>query len=181
MAVTNPSVIHDYSYNNYFVDHIYATDSETLQQHWIEAGWAEVSWLVDTQYVFTYDSTNQTWYFYSSMLNPLYVRLVASGTTWYAQEWLGTYWSQLGWGVDLGYSQAVIMYSGGEVYHTAYGNHPSLPSTNTDISQLYISGNWVNWDTQFSSTTSVKILPTGATQYGLTTYTSYYNFSIYSN
>jgi hypothetical protein len=175
-AVTNPGVVHGGPSTQFMVDHIYAATSNGS----IEIGWAEVSWQADTRYLFVWDSVNHTWYMYSTYNNPMQVRLSSSGTTWKAEQWMGSYWTQYGAAVDLGVSNASSQFNGGEMYSDD-NSHPSLPSTTTDMSKLYISGSWVNWDWQRWATTYKDIRPSGSTNYGITTYTSYYNFSIYSN
>lgn len=178
-AVTDPGVAHDGTYNEFAVDHIYAASSYPGSSH-IEIGWAELSWQSDTRYVFDYDSVLNFWYLYSNISNPLYVRLVASGTFWSPEQWTGSSWSQLNSATNLNMSLAGNQYNGGEIFSN-YGNHISYPSTTTDVAKLLISGSWTDWNWQRWATTSTRLEPSGSTDYGITTYTSYYYFSIYKN
>lgn len=57
--VVNPSNIQGGG-NRFIAERVYAANGAT----WIEAGWAEVSWRDDRQYIYKMDGTTQTWNFY---------------------------------------------------------------------------------------------------------------------
>ena len=46
----------------FVVERVYAND--TSWDHWMEAGWAEVSWRDDRQYIYEFDTVNDTWIFF---------------------------------------------------------------------------------------------------------------------
>jgi len=62
-TVVDPNVPHPGPAGNRFVvERVYANDASW--DHWIEAGWGEVSWRDDRQYIYEFDSATQTWNFF---------------------------------------------------------------------------------------------------------------------
>jgi len=62
-TVVDPNVPHPGPAGNWFVvERVYANDASW--DHWIEAGWGEVSWRDDRQYIYEFDSATQTWNFF---------------------------------------------------------------------------------------------------------------------
>lgn len=83
MSVSDPEVLHGGDFHH-IVEHVYATLD---YNKWIEAGWAEVSWRDNRQYIFQFDSTNQTWNFYDQ-----YSIAKGDKVTVLVQNDGGTYW-----------------------------------------------------------------------------------------
>jgi hypothetical protein len=148
----------------------------------MEAGWAEVSWRDDRQYIYLMwqsDSVNYTWIFFDEYV-------LAPGTTvetdvqydpnlsmWKARYYLGGgYWRVLAT-ADLGFNTADRGYNRGEIY-TADGVHPILPLSGFDKGYLLIDGVWRNWDTRY---------PTDVTErdpYQVDMIDEYHRFNIHS-
>ena len=62
-TVVDPNVPHPGPAGNRFVvERVYANDASWT--HWMEAGWAEVSWRNDRQYIYEFDTVNNTWIFF---------------------------------------------------------------------------------------------------------------------
>jgi len=57
--VVDPGVFHGGAYQ-FIAERVYASNGA----NWMEAGWAEVSWRGNAQYIYQYDSATQTWHFY---------------------------------------------------------------------------------------------------------------------
>ena len=157
-------------------DRIYAARDISGAQHWMEIGWAEVNWQPDVRYMYEFDYTYYDWRLWSIPETPLEVALKSYGSnTWYAMYMYNGSWYTMAY-EDIGFTEADYMFNSGEVY-TGYGDHPSFPSATTDISKLYISNSWVNWDWQRWATTSLLTCDT----YDTHTSTSYYNFYIHKH
>lgn len=174
-SVVDPGVRHGAT-TEFVVDHIYARRFISGVQHWMEIGWAEVSWMSDYRYMFEYDSTYNDWRLWALPGQPLEVSLISSGNTWSAVYWSPPYneWRTMA-SQDIGFSQADETFNKGEVY-TDYGDHPSFPSATTDVSKLLLNS-WVDWDSQRSATTTLMTTDT----YDTHTTTNYYNFYIHSH
>lgn len=154
-TVVNPNVPHPGPAGNRFVaERVYANDASW--DHWMEAGWAEVSWRDDRQYIYQYDSVDATWVFFDEYV-------LAPGTTvetdvqydpnldmWKARYYLGGgNWRVLAT-TDLGFATADRGYNRGEVY-TADGVHPFLPLSEFDMGYLRIDDVWHLWDTSYNT------------------------------
>lgn len=150
----------------------------------MEAGWAEVSWRDDQQYIYLMwqsDSVPYSWIFFDEYA-------LAPGTTvetdvqydpnlsmWKARYYLGGgYWRVLGT-ADLGFNIADRGYNRGEVY-TADGVHPILPLSGFDKGYLLIDGVWRLWDDRYSAQTRVDADP----PYQVDMISQFYRFNIYS-
>lgn len=148
----------------------------------MEAGWAEVSWRDDRQYIYLMwqsDSIPYSWIFFDEYA-------LAPGTTvetdvqydpnlsmWKARYYLGGgYWRVLGT-ADLGFNTADRGYNRGEVY-TADGVHPILPFSSFDKGYLLIDGVWRIWDTRYWTEVARN------EPYECDMLTQYYRFNIHS-
>ncbi|MBN1369685.1 MAG: hypothetical protein JW954_05570 [Dehalococcoidaceae bacterium] len=170
--VVDPGVRHGAT-GEIALDHIYANDSTGDQ--WMEIGWAEVNFDDDVQYLFEYDSYREDWRLYDLPANPIEVSLFNySSTIWTAM------YQDNGWTVmaseNVGFSDASNQFNAGEV-RTGYDTHPSFPEADTDISKLYISNQWQNWDWQRWATTYTLTCDT----YDIHTSTAYYDFYIHKH
>jgi len=130
--VTDPGVRHSGAVE-FMCDRLYTSRWSGGIQSWIEVGWVERSDLTDTRYMYEYDSVNNDWSLYGNFPDPLEVALLSSGTTWYSMYWDGSSWVGLV-AEDLGFSNADFEYNAVEIY-TEQSDHPTLPSTTTDISK----------------------------------------------
>ncbi len=155
-TVVDPNVPHPGPAGYRFVaERAYASD--VSGNRWMEAGWAEVSWRDDRQYIYLIwqsDSVNYSWIFFDEYI-------LTPGTTvetdvqydpnlgmWKARYYLGGgYWRVLTT-TNLGFVTADRGYNRGEVY-TADGVHPILPVSGFDTGYLLIDGMWRLWDTRY--------------------------------
>ncbi len=152
--VVNPGVIHGGA-TQFIAERVYASSANGA--NWIEAGWAEVSWRDDRQYVYQYDSTTHTWHWYDQYT-------LSTGTT---VETLvksdgNNYWiAELYWNGNfqrlareaIGFDTASLGYNRGEAY-TADGVHPILPMSRFDMGYINLTGGsiWNVWDTSYPTT-----------------------------
>lgn len=155
--VVDPGVDHSATAQRFVVERVYAND--TSWDRWMEAGWAEVSWRDDRQYIYQYDSINTTWIFFDEyVLTPgtsveTDVQYDPSRDMWKARYHLGDgYWRVLAT-EDLGFSTAERGYNRGEVY-TADGVHPTLPNSSFDWGYLLIDGVWRLWNDRYLTSIS---------------------------
>lgn len=122
----------------------------------MEAGWAEVPWRDNRQYIYEYDYVHRQWIFFdeyvlaSGSQVETDVQYDASQDLWKARYHLGdNYWRVL-MTADIGFTMADHGYNRGEVY-TADGVHPILPLSSFDKGYLLINGVWRIWDTRYLS------------------------------
>lgn len=120
----------------------------------MEAGWAEVWWRDDRQYIYEFDSVNDTWIFFDEyLLAPglmveTDVQYDPNLGMWKARYYLGGgYWRVLAT-ADLGFNTADRGYNRGEVY-TADGIHPILPLSSFDKGYLLLGSQWHLWTTAY--------------------------------
>lgn len=152
-TVVDPNVPHPGPAGNRFVvERVYAND--TSWDLWIEAGWGEVSWRDDKQYIYEFDSVNDQWVFFDEYeLTPgsvveTDVQYDPSQGMWKARCHLGGgYWRVLAT-ENLGFAPADHGFNRGEVY-TADGVHPILPLSGFDKGYLLIDGVWRLWDGRY--------------------------------
>ena len=152
-TVVDPNVPHPGPAGNRFVvERVYANDASWT--HWMEAGWAEVSWRNDRQYIYEFDTVNNTWIFFDEYsLTPgsrieTDVQYDPNLGMWKARYYLGGgYWRVL-MTANIGFTTASQGYNRGEVY-TADGVHPILPLSSFDRGYLLIDGVWRIWDTRY--------------------------------
>lgn len=152
-TVVDPNVPHPGPAGARFVaERVYAND--TSWNRWMEAGWAEVSWRDDRQYIYEFDTVNNTWIFFDEYsLAPgsrveTDVQYDPNLGMWKARYHLGGgYWRVL-MTADIGFTTASQGYNRGEVY-TADGVHPILPLSGFDVGYLLINGVWRIWDPRY--------------------------------
>jgi len=120
----------------------------------MEAGWAEVSWRDDRQYIYEYDYVNREWNFYEEYpLTPgalvqTDVQYDTDLGMWKALYYLGGgYWSRLA-REDLGITTADRAFNRGEVF-AADDVCPILPLSSFDKGYLLIDGMWHTWDMRY--------------------------------
>jgi hypothetical protein len=172
--VVNPSAIQGGEYR-FIAERVYAANGA----NWMEAGWAEVSWRDDRQYVYQFDSATQTWHFYDqyslSIMSPVETEVYynSSISKWRALYRIGgSNWAVLA-EESLGFTTADEGFNRGEAY-TADGIHPILPPSGFDLGYLLIGGVWRIWDTRYL-TEEAEDPP-----YQCDTITQYYRFTIHS-
>jgi hypothetical protein len=156
MSVSDPEIPHG-SENHHIVEHVYATLD---YQKWIEAGWAEVNWRDDRQYIFQFDSTNQTWNFYDQ-----YSIAKGDKVTVLVQNDGGTYWKAVLYRsgvynvlarVDVGFTSVPHTFNGFE--NASISGDPSImPPSHFDEAYLYSGSVWRTWETYFLSTSSTQV------------------------
>lgn len=136
--------------NRFVVERVYADNGD----RWMEAGWAEVSWRDDRQYIYEYDYVHNMWTFFDEyVLVPgsqveTDVQYDTNLEMWKARYYLGgSNWRVLAM-ADLGVTVADRAFNRGEVY-TADGIHPILPLSGFDKGYLLIDGMWRFWDTRY--------------------------------
>jgi len=158
--VVDPNVGHPGTAHRFVAERVYAASGTS----WMEAGWAEVWWRDDEQYVYEYDSATQTWHFFDQYeLSPgsaveTEVEYRPDVGTWWALYYLGgPYWALLA-EESLGFATADHGYNRGEIY-TADGVHPILPLSGFDKGYLLIDGVWRFWDDRYSAQTRVDADP----------------------
>jgi hypothetical protein len=152
-TVVDPNVPHPGPAGNRFVvERVYASNASG--DLWIEAGWGEVSWRDDKQYIYEFDSVNDQWAFFdeyelaAGSAVETDVQYDPSQGTWKARYYLGDgYWRVLAT-ENLGFALAERGFNRGEVY-TADGVHLILPLSSFDKGYLLIDGVWRIWDTRY--------------------------------
>lgn len=163
--------------NRFVVERVYADNGD----RWMEAGWAEVSWRDDRQYIYEYDYVHNVWTFFDEyVLVPgsqveTDVQYDANLGMWKARYYLGgNYWRVLAM-ADLGVTVADRGFNRGEVF-TADGVHPILPLSGFDKGYLLIDGAWRFWDDRYSVQTRVDADP----PYQVDMISRFYRFNIHS-
>lgn len=158
MSVSDPQVSHG-SENHHVVEHVYATSD---YQKWIEAGWAEVNWRNNRQYIFQFDSANRTWNFYDQ-----YSLSQGDKVTVFVQNDGGTFWRAVLYRngvynilarVDVGFTSVSHVFNGFENY-SSNGIISIMPFSSFDEAYLYNGVLWRTWDTSFTSTSLVEVDP----------------------
>ena len=175
MDVVNPGVRHGiYPYQEFAINHIYATRWIDHVQYWMEIGWIEHSWQLDYRYLWEFDSTEGEFRYYFQVSSTNEVAIVHdTGTTWIAYWNNGSSWIQMAY-EDLGIYTADNIYNGGEVY-TYDGTQPSYPTAYTTKSKLYDGSSWDTWDTDYSTFFLYK------SPYYSSVITPYYYFYVYKS
>ncbi|MDD5190494.1 MAG: hypothetical protein PHE50_05565 [Dehalococcoidales bacterium] len=176
LGVVNTGIRHNIPDRDHAVDHVYSYRYVNGSDHWMEVGWAEVSWQGDYRYLYQYDSAYAQWRILFQVSDNSTINVATqwlSGTTWASLWWNGSTWVQVAY-QDIGISSADNTYCGGEVY-TYDGNHPDFPTSYTTSNYLYINGSWDVWDNDYFYTTiGYDISP-----YAHSVITNFYYFSIY--
>ena len=153
-TVVDPAIVHGKSYQ-FVAERVYAANGSI----WMEAGWAEVSWREDRQYIYVMNGITRMWYFFDEYpLTPgttVETRVEWDGdNNWVAElYWNGTFHRLFR--ESLGFDTALVGYNRGEIY-TADGTHPYLPASKFDMSYISLDGeSYWRWDTNYP--TSVNI------------------------
>jgi hypothetical protein len=147
----------------------------------MEAGWAEVAWRDDKQYVYEFDSATLEWHFFDQFtLSPgsaveTLVEYRPDTGTWWALYYLGdNLWALLAEEV-LGFTVADHGYNWGEIYITGTTTHPVLPVSGFDKGYLKMTdGVWRLWDTRYATGVQMDF------PYWCSMVIPYYQFSIHS-
>jgi len=142
------------TYSRFIAQRVYAND--VSWDHWIEAGWAEVSWRDDKQYIYQYDSVNATWIFFDEYI-------LSPGTTvetdvqydpnldkWKARYYLGGGNWRVLTTVNLGFINADRGFNRGEIF-TDDVVHPILPISGFDKGYILINDVWRIWNTSYDT------------------------------
>jgi len=127
-------------------------------RHWMEAGWAEVSWRDDQQYVYQYDSSTREWHFFDQFaLEPgspveTLVEYRPDENTWWALLYLhDDQWALLA-EENLDFILADNSYNWGEIYLSDSNMPPPiLPPSKFDKGYLKIDEVWRIWDTRYAT------------------------------
>lgn len=174
-TVVDADVAHS-STTEFVAERVYAANGSS----WIEAGWAEVSWRDNHQYIYEYDYNTRTWHWFdqfqlsSGSKVETYVYYQPSNSTWYAHYYAGGgWWAQLA-AENLGVSYADRGYNRAEIY-TDYASHPYLPRSRFDVGRLWDGGGWQTWTTSYSTSVGQD------SPYSVDMYNQYYNFDVYYN
>lgn len=152
IQVSNPSVIHDGSYNEMVVSRVMG--KAYSGSHWLEAGWVEASWLSDTPYVYTYtDQDNAYEYWVSYPLSrSLYYRFrvdrcyVGGGTSssdirTCAEIYWNGQWHVLTW-----WLYGCSYYNGGTDSQRCYGEAMTEVFSSDGSWPSIATGNSIDWD-----------------------------------
>lgn len=124
----------------------------------MEAGWAEVSWRDDRQYVYQYDSNAREWHFFDQFaLEPgspveTLVEFRPDQNTWWALFYMhDDQWALLA-EENLGFALADDSYNWGEIYLSDSNmSPPILPLSQFDKGYLKIGEIWRTWDTRYAT------------------------------
>ena len=151
-TVVDPNIPHPAPAGTRFVvERVYADNGSS----WMEAGWVEISWRDDRQYLYEYDSVTRDWSFYDEFT--LSSGSIVETRVYYnadLAEWRAVYhfeaypYAALLASEALGFTTADNGYNRGEVY-TADGVHPILPISRFDKGYLQINGGWEVWDMRY--------------------------------
>lgn len=143
LGVTNPAVRR--STIDFVASRVMAKEDYNGSTLWLEAGWAEVGWRNDDQYVYTYDTRDNQWKFYDQYNLSSGTRFFAlidsevsstRSTNWRAWIWWNNAWNRLSTISLPIYDEAFI-----EEYVEVYRDpnvtgHFNLPSTDIDNVQV---------------------------------------------
>jgi len=157
--VVNPSVDHSlWPWQKQFVVEYSYARGPAPDRHWMEAGWAEVSWRDDQQYVYQYDSNTREWHFFDQFaLEPAspvetLVEYRPDENTWWALLYLhDDQWALLA-EENLDFILADNGYNWGEIYLSDSNMPPPiLPPSKFDKGYLKIDEVWRIWDTRYAT------------------------------
>jgi hypothetical protein len=156
LHVVDPSVPRLPGYEDFLAHRIMAKSCSSA--YWIEIGWAEVSWLDDQQYVYSYDTATEEWLVYEDYPieagDEISVALVSvGGGVWEARLWWNGAWQTLnsvnpGVAIGCGNEQYVEVYS-----RDTMAFPPIETGGSSSAVMLYpASGSaWEPWDTSVST------------------------------
>ena len=155
--VVDPSVVHDDSYDQFVAERVYADYGSS----WIEAGWCEVSWKDERQYIYVsgsfvggssiyYEEYNIS----SGLAVETRVRYLAPIDKWIAEyfDTASNMWKVL-YEASPGFVAADNGYNRGEIY-TNNGKHPLMPPSIFDIGKLFVNGEWRDWNNAYPTNVS---------------------------
>jgi len=157
--VVDPSVDHSlWPWQKQFVVEYSYARGPAPDRHWMEAGWAEVSWRDDRQYVYQYDSNAREWHFFDQFaLEPgspveTLVEFRPDQNTWWALFYMhDNQWALLA-EENLGFALADDSYNWGEIYLSDSNmSPPILPLSQFDKGYLKIDEIWRIWDTRYAT------------------------------
>jgi len=157
--VVDPSVDHSlWPWQKQFVVEYSYARGPAPDRHWMEAGWAEVSWRDDRQYVYQYDSNTREWHFFDQFaLEPgspveTLVEFRPDQNTWWALVYMhDNQWALLA-EESLGFALADNSYNWGEIYLSDSNmSPPILPLSQFDKGYLKIDEIWRIWDTRYAT------------------------------
>lgn len=182
--VDSTSVPHDSSFS-YFTVARFMVKSNDADVNWLEAGWGEVSWRNDDQYVYTYDTIDRRWNFYDSYnigpTDDIFFWLDKYSCNAYG---LCTYRAYIHWNGGWQLLDSVADYFGApttplaEAYVEVYDNGSALPwyigSIDMDNIQVHDDGAWAYWRSPPISTAAT----TGPTPYCATFDRQYDDFRV---
>jgi hypothetical protein len=139
--------------NRFVAERVYAQGPDN---GWMEAGWAEMSWEPEGQYVYQYNSAHATWELYPEYTlvpgskEDFDVQYEPATGQWKARYYLGgNEWRVLA-RANLGFNTADKSYNRGELY-TEDGTFAILPKSEFDQAHLLIGGVWRLWDNRYWS------------------------------
>jgi hypothetical protein len=153
ISVTNPSVPHDQTPDDFFYAWIMVYSSNRTK--WIQVGWSEVSWKPDAQYVTEYDTEHNYWHFfyqYPLIVGHSYyfaISTLGSGS-WESWIWWNNRWNLL--------AQANIQLQSAErtgefcEVCTSTNNWFNVPTTTFHSTCLLTGNRWSLWTAQQSTT-----------------------------
>ena len=157
--VVDPSIGHSlWPWQKQFVVEYSYARGPAPDRHWMESGWAEVSWRDDHQYVYQYDSNTNEWHFFDQFaLEPgspveTLVEYRPDKDTWWALLYLhDDQWALLA-EEDLDFTLADDSYNWGEIYLSDSNmSPPILPPSKFDKGYLKIDEVWRAWDTRYAT------------------------------
>ena len=157
--VVDPSVEHSlWPWQKQFVVEYSYARGPAPDRHWMEAGWAEVSWRDDQQYVYQYDSNTREWHFFDQFALTLgspvetLVEYRPDKNTWWALLYLhDNQWALLA-EENLGFVLADDSYNWGEIYRSeSTMSPPILPPSKFDKGYLKINEAWRVWDISYAT------------------------------
>lgn len=157
--VVDPTVDHSlWPWQKQFVVEYSYPMGPAPNRYWMEAGWSEVSWRNDQQYIYQFDSATNEWHFFDQFAigvgSPVetMVEYKPDTDTWQALLYLyGSSWAQLA-EENLGFSLADVGHNWGEIYLSDSNMPPPiLPPSKFDKGYLKINEVWKIWDTSYGT------------------------------
>lgn len=144
LGVTNPGVRRGTW--DFVASRVMAKEDYNGSTRWLEAGWAEVGWRNDDQYVYTFDTRDNEWKFYDQYNLASGSRFFAQidsdsasttrDTNWRAWIWWNNAWNRLSV-ISLPIYREAFMEEYVEVYRDPnVAGHFNLPSSDIDNVQV---------------------------------------------
>lgn len=155
--VVDPAVSHPFLplSKQFVVEYSYALGPGP-NWYWMEAGWAEVSWRDNQQYIYQFDSNTREWHFFDQFVLGVgsavetMVEYKPETGTWQALFHLhDNQWAKLA-EENLGFTIADAGHNWGEIYmEDGSASPPILPVSRFDKGYLKIDGMWRIWDSRY--------------------------------